>query len=103
MNLRIRPAAQAEIDDLAEYIALDNESAARRFLAAVNEAFESLLRMPGMGCKREFIRNELRQIRSWPVPGFNNYLIFYREVLGGIEVLHVFHGARDLDAIFKIE
>lgn len=27
---------------------------------------------------------------------FQNYLIFYREIKDGIEIVHVFHGARDI-------
>ena len=29
-----------------------------------------------------------------------NYLIFYREIAGGIEVQHVIHGRRNLPALF---
>jgi plasmid stabilization system protein ParE len=28
--------------------------------------------------------------------GFRNYVIFYRQIDGGIEVLTILHGARDL-------
>jgi plasmid stabilization system protein ParE len=34
------------------------------------------------------------------VSGFENHLIFYRAIPGGIEVLHVYHGARDIEALF---
>jgi plasmid stabilization system protein ParE len=40
-------------------------------------------------------------VRSWRVSGFRNYLIFYRIVPEGVQVLHVYHGARDLDALFE--
>jgi toxin ParE1/3/4 len=32
---------------------------------------------------------------------FMNYLIFYRPIGGGIDVLRVLHGARDIDRIFR--
>jgi plasmid stabilization system protein ParE len=35
------------------------------------------------------------------VCGFDNYLIFYREMRDGIQVLHVYHGARDIEALFE--
>lgn len=38
----------------------------------------------------------LRAIRSFAVRGFPNHIIFYLKVHGGIEVLRVLHGARDL-------
>jgi plasmid stabilization system protein ParE len=37
---------------------------------------------------------------SWLIAGFNNYLIFYRAIPEGIEVLHVYHGARDIESLF---
>ena len=55
-----------------------------------------LARFRGMGP----LRPELApQIRSFPV---GNYLLFYRESKkGGIELVRVIHGARDLRQIFK--
>jgi toxin ParE1/3/4 len=44
-------------------------------------------------------RDELvTNVRSFPV---GNYLIFYRPVNQGIEVLRVLHGARDIPSIFE--
>jgi len=40
-------------------------------------------------------------VRSFPISDFNNYLIFYRPVPEGIQVLHVYHGARDVEALFE--
>ncbi len=36
-------------------------------------------------------------IRSFPS---GNYVIFYRTVEGGIEIMRVLHGARDIEKIF---
>ena len=55
---------------------------------------------PGLGRLRKFRNPRLKGVRSWLVSGFDNYLIFYRAVPGGIEVLHVYHGARDIEALF---
>jgi toxin ParE1/3/4 len=39
----------------------------------------------------------LAGVRVYPLPRrFRNYLVFYRPIAGGIEVLTVLHGARDL-------
>ncbi len=35
--------------------------------------------------------------------GFPNYLVFYRVIDEGVDVLRVLHGARDIDAIFEAE
>ena len=45
--------------------------------------------MPGMGVARPDIRPELR---TFPV---GNYLILYREIENGAEIVRVVHGARE--------
>jgi toxin ParE1/3/4 len=92
--------ARRDIDDIAEYIATDNLDVAIELCLAVEDAVEKLAEMPGMGRLREFQNPALSPIRSWPVRGFRNYLIFYRPLPDGIEVLRVVHGARDVDSLF---
>jgi plasmid stabilization system protein ParE len=38
-------------------------------------------------------------IRVFPVSRFKKYLVFYRPIEGGIEVLRVLHGARDIQGL----
>jgi plasmid stabilization system protein ParE len=52
------------------------------------------------GCFRQRPWTDLRSFR---IRDFDNYLVFYRSVPGGIEVFHVLHGARDLEAFFADE
>jgi toxin ParE1/3/4 len=78
-----------------DYIALDNLDAADRFL--------ELAMNPEIGQPRRFPGSQLRSLRSFRIKGFENYLIFYRPVSEGIEVLNVLHGARDLDKFWKDE
>lgn len=49
-----------------------------------------------METRRDFTTPGLEGIRSWVVKGFENYIVFYREIPGAIEVLRVLHGARDV-------
>ena len=35
-------------------------------------------------------------VRFWPLSGFRNYLMLYRPISGGVEVIRIIHGARDL-------
>jgi len=37
----------------------------------------------------------------WPIKGFKNYLIFYRPIEQGVEIVRVLHGARDMPSVFK--
>jgi toxin ParE1/3/4 len=93
----IKPRAQLDLYRHFLYIGQHNLSAADRLLAAFEEDVERLLQMPGMGRERHFQKPELRGLRSLPIKGFNNYLIFYKPTADGIEVLRVIHGARDIE------
>lgn len=65
-----------------------------RLLNRFTELFRKLAAMPGIGRNRP----ELGEgIRSFPS---GNYVIFYRTVEGGIEIMRVLHGARDIEKIF---
>lgn len=37
------------------------------------------------------------------MPRFKNFLIFYLPIAGGIKVIRVLHGSRDVDAILEVE
>ena len=89
------------MDDIANYIARDNLNAGKRFYDAVYADIEKLGAMPGMGALREVRNPDLQGLRSWPISGFRNYLIFYRPIDGGIEVMHILHGARDFQEIIE--
>jgi toxin ParE1/3/4 len=39
-------------------------------------------------------------VRRTSVKRFRKYVLYYREIEGGIEILRILHGARDADAIF---
>jgi toxin ParE1/3/4 len=94
--VHIRPRADAEIDSLADYIAVDNLDAAMRFLDAVQKAFAMIGEQPGIGSMRYAHLPMLEGLRLWPVPGFERHLIFYVERTDYIDVLRVLHGSRDI-------
>jgi toxin ParE1/3/4 len=89
------PEAQLDIDEIARHIAQDNMNAALRWLDSLDEQLKKLAHFPGMGPKRDELGAGLR---SWPL---GNYLIFYRDAKGGIEVARVLHGARNLRRVFR--
>lgn len=99
----IRPLAYQELDDQAEYLAHSSRSAARRLLEAAEETFQKLAALPELGSPCEFENPRLQGMRCWPIKGFKNHLIFYRLLEGGIEILHVLHGARDIGSLLERE
>ena len=75
----------------------------RRFLAQAEATFERLAGMPGMGTRYQADEPRYADLLSFPVSRFRMYLVFYRQVAGGIEVLRVLHGARDIRGILAEE
>jgi toxin ParE1/3/4 len=73
-----------------DYVALDNVPAADELLRTFDAKLELLSEYPKAGPARPELR---RGIRSFPV---GDYLLFYRPIHGGIELLRVLHGARNL-------
>ena len=92
------PAALRDLNHIAATLSESNLRTANRFLSSAEATFERLADMPGLGspCLIEYVD---QPIRVWPVRGFRNYLVFYREVDTGIEVIRILHGARDWQAI----
>ncbi|MFQ5665680.1 MAG: type II toxin-antitoxin system RelE/ParE family toxin [Candidatus Binatia bacterium] len=89
-------AAEPDLADQVEYIAAEHPPAARRYLLAVERAFERLLEMREMGVQRAFENKKLAGLRVWPVPGFRNSLIFYRVTRRSVQIVRIFHRAQDV-------
>jgi toxin ParE1/3/4 len=86
--------ALRDLEEIHDHIAADNPSVAARWIDRIEEGCRKLAEMPGMGREREELAAGLR---SFPV---GVYIVFYREVEDGIQVIRVLHGARDLDTLF---
>ena len=93
----------AEIDALAyfDYMHDRSPTAALRFLSALDRTVENLARNPFIGRRRRFRNPALRNLRSWRVEGFENYLIFYRVTETQLEVLRIRHGAMKFPRALK--
>ena len=76
---------------------------ADRFFVQAEATFARLARMPGLGTRYEPDEPLYADLRYFPISRFRQYLVFYRPVPGGIEVLRVLHGARDIAGILAEE
>jgi toxin ParE1/3/4 len=94
------PCVEDELWLIWRYIAQDNPNAATRVVEAAYETFKTLAANPGHGRLRQFRNPRFEGVRSRKISGFENYLIFYRVVTGGIQIIHVYHAARDIEALF---
>src|SRR4051794_8936211 len=95
-RLTITTLARVDLTEIRAYIARDNPAAARRVIERLRDKVRALAEIPGMGRSREA---DLRpNLFSFPV---GQYLIFYQpQSGGGIVLVRVLHGSRDLPALF---
>ena len=96
MRLIVKSPAWDDLREIGQRIAKDNPDAADRFFTAAKDAFDSLTRHPGLGRLRSF---SVPGVRSWVVPDFESYVIFYLPTRTEVHVLAVVHGARDLPTV----
>jgi toxin ParE1/3/4 len=94
-SARILRSAVENLDEIWLYIARDSVDAAERVISQFEATAQTLARSPGMGRKRDELAAGLR---SFPV---GNYIMFYRPTRRGIDVVHVYHGARNIEELFK--
>jgi len=98
----VRPLAWREINTQLDY--LEEQAGletAERFLDQLISSFEALADMPRIGVLCGFHKLATRRLRRWPVKGFENWLIFYRARRDGVEIVHVMHGARDIETLLN--
>ncbi len=73
----------------------------QRFLDATEATFQKLAAMPSLGAFLDTKLLKAPGIRTWTVKGFERYVILYREIAGGIEVLRVVHGSRNWEELIE--
>jgi toxin ParE1/3/4 len=94
------PEAREDLDAIVDYIARHNPRAAVRFIDAVADTAAFIDRMPKIGEAYPVPSQRFAGVRRTSVKRFRKYVLYYREIEGGIEILRILHGARDADAIF---
>lgn len=87
----VAPAAKADVDEIAVYIATADRSAAERFIDEVYGACELLALQPQLGHHRRDLTDH--PVRFWTV--MRRYMIVYRDG-SPIEIVRVLSGYRDI-------
>ncbi|MFN7870635.1 MAG: type II toxin-antitoxin system RelE/ParE family toxin [Cyanobacteriota bacterium] len=88
----LQPRAKADISEIWEFIAEDSDDQADAFIDLIDQNFQLLAQKSGLGRRREELAEGLRSI---PV---GRYVIFYLPIPGGVQIVRVLHGARDIEA-----
>ena len=92
-----RPRAKIDLIEIWDYIADDSEARADTFIDRIDQKFRTLAQRPAIGRLRDELAADLR---SFPV---GRYVIYYRPLPNGVEIVRVLHSARDLNADFFAE
>jgi toxin ParE1/3/4 len=93
---RITPTASRDIESIMDYLAEKvSFETAEYFLEKINAKFKLLVKFPKIGRGRDELYLGLRCVP------LEDYLIFYRLVPRGIEVMRVVGGYRDMETLFE--
>ncbi len=96
-KILIKPAAEEDLINLWVYIAQDNPTAADRVYEAAETTFETIAFMPNIGTIYQSKWVKLQGIRFFPIKHFPKYIIYYRAIKDGIEIIRVLHGHMEKD------
>ena len=99
-----RPSANRDLLlTFRHYARTANLRTADRFFVEVEATLDRLARMPGLGTRYAPDDPLYADLRYFPISGFRQFVVFYREIPDGIEVVRVLHGARDISGILTEE
>lgn len=94
-RLRFSEHAERDLFEIGAFIARDNPAAAARFVATLERHCELLAAQPLAGRARDELAANLCSLT------YGRYVIFYRALDDGIEVVRVLHGARDIRRLIR--
>lgn len=96
---RLTEAADADLEELWQHVALDRSpAAADRLEDQLHAAMHRLAELPGIGHIRSDLADEA--LRFFPV---HKFLIVYRTADDRLQVIRVLHGARDVRSILATD
>ncbi|MGV0024646.1 type II toxin-antitoxin system RelE/ParE family toxin [Phormidesmis priestleyi] len=87
--------ASQDLNEIADHFARNSLEAGDRFFRAFNQNCQQLVAFPNSGKSYASIRPDLRGLST------EGYVIFYRILDDGIEILRVVSGRRDLPSLFR--
>ncbi|MBD2496390.1 type II toxin-antitoxin system RelE/ParE family toxin [Nostoc sp. FACHB-280] len=86
--------ASHDLNEIAEYFAQNSLEAGEKFFQEFNRKCQQLVTFPNSGKSYAEIRSDLRGLT------LEGYIIFYRVLDDGIEILRVVSGRRNLPSVF---
>ncbi|WP_254567961.1 type II toxin-antitoxin system RelE/ParE family toxin [Oscillatoria sp. HE19RPO] len=91
----ISPDVIRELNEIFDYFASRSVSAGERFVEAFENKCRYLIQFPNLGRSYADFDPSLRGVP------LNGYILFYRVINDGIEIVRVVSGYRDLSSLFS--
>jgi toxin ParE1/3/4 len=96
------PSADADIVRQFDWYAEQGlPDVANCFRSSVESSIKLALSRPKAGAPRHVRNPALRDLRSWPVKGFDEFRIYYLLRREKFMVVRILHGKRDIGAILE--
>lgn len=93
----LAPSAKQDLKESNSYLVRFSPATARRFKDRSRKQCKLLADFPEIG---RSCNNLQAKLKSFPM---ENYLIFYRPMASGIEIVRIVSGYRDLEVLFASE
>ena len=95
-------AALRDLAEIAHYIGVQQQSSesARRLIQAVEEKCRLYAAHPELGERRPDLGENLRLFLCGTPSQPRNFVVIYRPIEDGIEVVRIFRGSRDYPSLF---
>lgn len=94
-EVKIAHLAEADLEEIWDYIATNNVESAKRLIIDLTQKFRLLAENPQIGRTHDqFVLN----LRSF---AYKKYIIFYFPMENGVEIYRVIHGARNIEDLFE--
>ncbi|MEH2042800.1 type II toxin-antitoxin system RelE/ParE family toxin [Nostoc sp.] len=87
--------ASRDINEIADYFAQTSVEAGERFFSEFNRKCQQLVAFPNSGKSYAKIRPDLRGV------SLQGYIVFYKVLDDGIEILRVISGRRNFPSLFE--
>ncbi|NEP56881.1 MAG: type II toxin-antitoxin system RelE/ParE family toxin [Symploca sp. SIO2G7] len=91
----ISPAASQDLDEISDYFVSRSVEAGEKFVNEFEQKCKNLVNFPNMGRSYAEVEPSLRGV---PLEG---YIILYRVIENGVEIVRVVNGYRDLTSLFS--
>lgn len=97
-DVEILPEADRDLEDILDYILLDNEDIAKDVLQRIDISLEQVEEFPFSGVR---VRDSLLNHYDFRMLIVIPYIIFYRVIKSTVFIYRILHGSQDYTQILK--